>query len=882
MLKNELLRILLILPLNLPSATIYIIKPLTKLVQQHKIRFKVVLETEVTPAQIRSSDLILFCRNCEPSFNWVLEECLSLGIPTVFDLDDNFWEIPFDLYYAKTLRAPERLNQLEKFLKSVDLVRVYSQKLFERVLQFNNNICLVTPGIDMSLVPKTALPRRDEKIRITYVTGRGSGDELISLFSEDLMKILDIYHDIVEMYWWGEIPDLFAKYPASKLVPIIDDYEKYLFYLSHGSFDIGLAPLTDSNFNLSKTNTKFRDYGSCRIAGIYSNVQVYSSCVQHEKNGLLVDIKPGSWFEAISRLINEDELRNGIEEAAYRYVEKHYRQEYLENQWLEIIKSFFPTFHQDVIDQPYIKTVYLPKVKIKLGYEKCLSTEFIIANSKPKPGVGVIMDFSKPFPFASGSTDVIIIEPSNTDVQMVDEVIEEIFRISKHLAQVCIYAPYTPPDFITLDIPNSTVFNEFTPSCWTNSTPLIYQQPWLHFNEKVSIKTNPSHNPLIDLRCVKIEFFYAPDFLNLHNWERSALRLEKSGVCEYVLYHLLALKKNLSEKELAQIVKEIEYIEPISATDKRLSNTKEALLQENEKIRQNLLTVKQEISKMQTELDRCKIVIKEKDICLEVRDISIEESKRRLIEKTIELEQSLQSKVALQTQLDQMEQSLHEKEKELDKNLLTINTKDIELEKTRNSLTFTQITLNSQIHLAQIMTKELDIFRNRKIFRFLDRLFNRNDVSSNLPPIYQNLLDDSRIYNNNLNQYFLQPSQNLQRVPYLSYRLMLNQPNLYKVQLAPVLETLPKEGVFGLEIISSENNIVTSSVVNASQIMLFAPVSLQFDPLGSISQTPLELRVFARGFDIPIYIYEWRTYSFFGLGPVCTQAFCGFEFSQSE
>jgi hypothetical protein len=243
-------------------------------------------------------------------------------------------------------------------------------------------------------VPKAAQPRRDDKIRATYVTGAVAAIRH-PLFSQDLLKLVNA-HPTVEMYW-GRDPGRIS--PPTRLVPIIHEYDQYLHYLSHQGFDIGLAPLTPSSFNLSKTNTKFRDYSACRIPGIYSDVEVYSGCVEHEKTGLLVRNTPGSWFDAMQRLLTDIELREQIKETAYEYVDRNYRQELVELQWLELIDSLLETRS---------KTIHAPlsaverSTRIGLVGELAPPPGFIGIGQQSSPGVQVIADPGRALPFATG------------------------------------------------------------------------------------------------------------------------------------------------------------------------------------------------------------------------------------------------------------------------------------------------------------------------------------------------------------------------------------------------------------------------------------------------------------------------------------------------
>jgi hypothetical protein len=108
------------------------------------------------------------------------------------------------------------------------------------------------------------------------------------------------------------------------------DYDRFLRRFSQAQFDIGLAPMKDDLFHRSKTNNKFREYGACGIAGVYSDVEVYSGCVQNETTGLLVANDSEAWYRAIAHLIEDPELRQRLKDQSRDYVRLHYSQEQFE------------------------------------------------------------------------------------------------------------------------------------------------------------------------------------------------------------------------------------------------------------------------------------------------------------------------------------------------------------------------------------------------------------------------------------------------------------------------------------------------------------------------------------------------------------------------
>jgi glycosyltransferase involved in cell wall biosynthesis len=786
-------RLLLVLPDSLPSATIYIVKPLTELARQNRLKFSVATESETTVARLHASDIVLFCRNIEPASDWILEECLHRNLPTIYDLDDNLWEVPEGLKYTAYYNAPERIHQMERFLSWVNLVRVYSQPLVERALGFNPNVNLVVPCIDMNLVPRVALPRRDDKIRITYVTGRGSSDTLISLFSQDLLKLVDAYPNTVEMYWWGEVPAEFLHHPSSRLVPILHDYDEYLYYLSHEGFDIGLAPLTPTSFNLSKTNTKFRDYGACRIPGIYSDVEVYSCCVEHEKTGLLVRNTPGAWFDTLQRLLIDIELREQIKEAAYEYVDRNYRQELVELQWLEVIDSLLESQHRSNYPPA------LPadcSVCLSLVGESAPPAGFIGVGTKRAPGVQVIAVPGSCLPFAPDCVDILLSDWPLERESNPELAIGELYRVGRHGAQVSILTGYSPPAGIQ-QAAQAYLFAEETPRRWSATEPPVYQtQPGLEELVPVGSASDHGTAPEIDLRCLGMDFFYSPAVLSLPEQEKRRLRRQDPSVCRRILYRCVVIKRPVTDADLRHLIR-APFIDPPQVIVQRLQDDGEIM--------------KDEIVQNHTEF------------------------------------RSLQAR---------------------------LKAKETEVI-TRNG------ELNLQMPLAKLLVQEIDAYRNRKMIRMIERFIDRVDYSTQLLPAYRQIQDDSLIFFQPLKGYRLRPSPNLQRVPHLAYPIQLQRTGLNRLSFAAVIDLYPRLGTVGVEVIGN-GKVLASATLPAHNIRADEPLAFDFHPMVQKAGELLELRIFARDLDVPLRIYEWHHYPYFGLGNPKIKPFCSFEFHSGK
>jgi hypothetical protein len=185
--------------------------------------------------------------------------------------------------------------------------------------------------------------------------------------------------------------------------------------------------------------------------------------------------------------------------------------------------------------------------------------------------------------------------------------------------------------------------------------------------------------------------------------------------------------------------------------------------------------------------------------------------------------------------------------------------------------------LDQQMPLARLMVQEMDAYRNRKIIRMIERLIDRVDYATHLSPAYQQIHDDSLIFFQPLKGYRLRPSQNLQRVSHRAYPILLPRSGLNRLSFAAVIDLYPRQGTVSVEVIG-HGKVLASAILPASQIRADAPVIFDFPPLANNGGEQVELRLFARDLDVPLRIYEWHHFPYFGLGSPKVKPFCSFDF----
>ena len=88
--------------------------------------------------------------------------------------------------------------------------------------------------------------------------------------------------------------------------------------------DVAVVSLEDNLFNRCKSNIKWLEYSACGIAGVYSDLPPYNSCIRHGQTGLLVGNRVQDWFQAIDTLVTNTSLRRDMAQKARQEVLSDY------------------------------------------------------------------------------------------------------------------------------------------------------------------------------------------------------------------------------------------------------------------------------------------------------------------------------------------------------------------------------------------------------------------------------------------------------------------------------------------------------------------------------------------------------------------------------
>jgi len=286
--------------------------------------------------------VVAFSRLCLPSHGWLPAHLASRGIRYLYVLDDNFWALTpeVDRNHADFYGHPAVQRTLETFVAGAAAVVVMTHRLGDAIRERvpPARVAYLNPPFDTAkanAILASAAPRAaDGIVRIGYPTTRRPS--VAPVLVPAVREVLARFAGRVSFEFVGWMPDELAGLPGVTLFPAIDDYDRYLEFKLARQWDVGLAPLAGSAFDACKTSLKYREYGGCRIAGVYAAVAPYADDVADGETGLLAAFDPSAWVDAIGRLVVDPPLRARVAARAHADVQSRFAQSLSAQRWRAI------------------------------------------------------------------------------------------------------------------------------------------------------------------------------------------------------------------------------------------------------------------------------------------------------------------------------------------------------------------------------------------------------------------------------------------------------------------------------------------------------------------------------------------------------------------
>ncbi|MGE6663868.1 methyltransferase domain-containing protein [Paenibacillus xylanexedens] len=191
----------------------------------------------------------------------------------------------------------------------------------------------------------------------------------------------------------------------------------------------------------------------------------------------------------------------------------------------------------------------------------------------------IVHDYNEPIPLENDSVDFVMCSHSLQYVDDLHQVMKEIYRICKHKAIVCIVAPYAHATVHMVNPRFKQQFNEHSPKYWTTHPGRLQDEnEFFLYPPMLALQQKDFGQDVMDFRLLRMEFFYFPTYHGLYNEvELGLLRQSQLNVAHQIMYHLLVVKDQISETEIAgmEVAKRLEEPDYVKGQRMQMSEKEE-------------------------------------------------------------------------------------------------------------------------------------------------------------------------------------------------------------------------------------------------------------------------------------------------------------------
>jgi glycosyltransferase involved in cell wall biosynthesis len=223
----------------------------------------------------------------------------------VYEVDDDVFSVQQVNWQAYgTFSRPDVQDAVIGYSQAADLVTVSTEPLAEVMRQYNPNTVVLPNHIPAAMIDLP--PPQGERPAVGWAGGSSHGLD-IQVIARPLRKFLE-RHRGWDAVLIGSDYRPTIRHPRCGYVPwthITDDPAAYFRTLD---FDIGLAPVTWSAFNKSKSHIKCLEYAARGIPVIASDCDAYRDFVLHGVTGFLVK-RDHEWLKYMEELAGDPQLR---------------------------------------------------------------------------------------------------------------------------------------------------------------------------------------------------------------------------------------------------------------------------------------------------------------------------------------------------------------------------------------------------------------------------------------------------------------------------------------------------------------------------------------------------------------------------------------------
>jgi len=266
------------------------------------------------PNALLDYDVVLGWRMHDEFFTRLARAMGERRIGLVWDNDDNFLALEqrgrANTRFFNSLRGRRLLADMRVLMRTANIVTTpsaglaahYRESVETEVRVLENYVAPVTPR---------STPSKPEQVVVGWVAHMEHQTDIERLGLRATFERLLERHPHVHVVTVGcGLGIASERYHHIRSVP----FEELRSYVT--AFDVGIAPIADSDFNRSRSNVKVKEYAALGVPWLASPIGPYEGLGQDEGGRLVPDDR---WYDELERLVLDAKARRKLAKRAAKW-----------------------------------------------------------------------------------------------------------------------------------------------------------------------------------------------------------------------------------------------------------------------------------------------------------------------------------------------------------------------------------------------------------------------------------------------------------------------------------------------------------------------------------------------------------------------------------
>ncbi|WP_325918164.1 glycosyltransferase [Pseudomonas frederiksbergensis] len=284
-------------------------------------------------------ELVVMTRYGQPFGTQILDHYKSKKIPVVYHIDDNLLEVPDSLgvEIKKRQGAQDVIDARRYQLGNCDLIYASTPYLAGLLGNLFTNQAIYHGMYAPYMGDRVNADRQPRPWQTVGYMGSKGHQKDLDLVVPALERLLEERPQLrFEVFGTIQMPKRLERFGERVRSHSVNKaYSEFLSVLAGLSWDIGLAPLANEEFNLCKAPTKFIEYTAAGIPVIASDIPVYSSIIP-DGGGVLVG---EDWYGALNNCLDIPGFWKSSVDVAQMYCAENFSINRLEQQLLSVFEE---------------------------------------------------------------------------------------------------------------------------------------------------------------------------------------------------------------------------------------------------------------------------------------------------------------------------------------------------------------------------------------------------------------------------------------------------------------------------------------------------------------------------------------------------------------